>query len=558
MNLFELFAKVSLDHSEYDAGVTDVAKSGETLSNKLKTGFDKIKKGAAVVTGAVSAIGVGLLALEKTAEETRISQGKLATAFEAAGMGADAAKEAYNGFYGLLGDTDTATEASQLLAKLAENEQDISTWTNIAAGVMGTFGDSLPIESLIEASNETAKVGTVTGTLADALNWAGISEDEFNEKLAACTSESERNRLIMNTLSGTYDEAADAFYRNNEAIVKSRENQASLNESLAKVGEAVAKVKNAFLEQFAPAIDAVAEKAAKFISNLDPEEVAEKIQRFGETLSELLPIITGVTAATLAYKAAVAISSIIEGVTKATQGMTIAQAALNAVMNANPFVLVATLIAGLVTAIVTLWNTNDGFRDAVKAAWDKITKVFSSAWEAIKNVFSGWGDFFSGLWDKVTDIFGNVKEWFTNIGKNIVEGIKNGISNAWNSLKTWVTSKFQGLVDGVKSVLGIASPSKVFAGIGKNMALGVGEGWGDEFGRIKRDIEGGLDFGTARVDWASSGMAQSQRGLSSALQSVAASVGENINIVVQSVLDGKVIGETAYQYSRNKARAFGY
>ncbi len=137
-------------------------------------------------------------------------------------------------------------------------------------------------------------------------------------------------------------------------------------------------------------------------------------------------------------------------------------------------------------------------------------------------------------------------------------GIKNGISNAWNSLKTWVTSKFQGLVDGVKSVLGIASPSKVFAGIGKNMALGVGEGWGDEFGSIKRDIEGGLDFGTARVDWASSGMAQSQRGLSSALQSVAASVGENINIVVQSVLDGKVIGETAYQYSRNKARAFGY
>ena len=52
-------------------------------------------------------------------------------------------------------------------------------------------------------------------------------------------------------------------------------------------------------------------------------------------------------------------------------------------------------------------------------------------------------------------------------------------------------------------------------------------------------------------------MAQSQRGLSSALQSVAASVGENINIVVQSVLDGKVIGETAYQYSRNKARAYG-
>ena len=76
---------------------------------------------------------------------------------------------------------------------------------------------------MIESANETAKVGEVTGSLADALNWVGISEDAFNEKLAACSSESERNRLIMETLSGAYDEASGAFYRNNEALVASRE-----------------------------------------------------------------------------------------------------------------------------------------------------------------------------------------------------------------------------------------------------------------------------------------------------------------------------------------------
>src|SRR5699024_6088547 len=148
--------------------------------------------------------------LDESTEEYRRAQGRLNTAFEAAGYGADTAQQAYKAFYGILGDTDTATEASQLLAQLAESEEDVATWTEIAAGVSGTFGDSLPIEGLIEAANETAKVGEVTGTLADALNWVGISEDEFNAKLAAAGSESERNRLIMETLSNQYDQAAQA------------------------------------------------------------------------------------------------------------------------------------------------------------------------------------------------------------------------------------------------------------------------------------------------------------------------------------------------------------
>ena len=169
-------------------------------------------------------------------EEYRAAQGKLTTAFEAAGYSGDAAQKSYTEFYKILGDTDTATEASQLLAQLAQNEQDITKWTNIAAGVYGTFGDALPIEGMIESANETAKVGQVTGSLADALNWVGISEDAFNEKLAACSSESERNRLIMETLSGAYDEASGAFYRNNEALVASREGQAQLDETLAGLG----------------------------------------------------------------------------------------------------------------------------------------------------------------------------------------------------------------------------------------------------------------------------------------------------------------------------------
>ena len=229
--------------------------------------------------------------LDEATEEYRVAQGKLTTAFEAAGYSGEAAQKSYNEFYKILGDTDTATEASQLLAQLAQNEQDITKWTNIAAGVYGTFGDALPIEGMIESANETAKVGQVTGSLADALNWVGISEDEFNEKLAACSDESERNRLIMETLSGAYDEASGAFYRNNEALVASREGQAQLDETLAGLGETISNVKNSLRAEFLPAISEVISAFTDMINGVDgaDEAFAGAITGLVNTAVSMLP-----------------------------------------------------------------------------------------------------------------------------------------------------------------------------------------------------------------------------------------------------------------------------
>ena len=180
--------KVKSDDSEFKSGLS---KLGNVAKTGLKAGVAAISGIATAAAGAVT----GLLAIEQATEEYRVAMGKLNTAFQAANMSQEAAKQSYTEFYKILGDTDTATEASQLLAKLADSEEDIANWTDIAAGVYGTFGDSLPIEGLIEAANETVKVGTVTGVLADALNWAGISEDEFNEKLKQAKSQTERTNL---------------------------------------------------------------------------------------------------------------------------------------------------------------------------------------------------------------------------------------------------------------------------------------------------------------------------------------------------------------------------
>ena len=92
-----------------------------------------------------------------------------------------------------------------------------------------------------------------------------------------------------------------------------------------------------------------------------------------------------------------------------------------------------------------------------------------------------------------------------SIGKNIVDGIKNGFVNMWNSFKQTVENVFTGLVDGAKSFLGIASSSKVLAGIGGYMAEGLGQGFDKEFSNVKRGIQSQLDFGTMTFGMSSFG-----------------------------------------------------
>lgn len=249
-----------LSDSAQDAGgsLEAVNNASGGLSGGL-SGLSGVAAGAAIAIGqklveAAMAAIEWMWNLDEATEEYREAMGKLKTAFEAAGYGADTAQAAYQGFYSILGDTDTATEASQLLAQLINDEEELSKWTEIAAGVYGTFGDALPIEGLIEAANETAKTGKVTGVLADALNWVGMSEDEFNERLSTMNTEGERARFIMGGLSAAYSEAADSFYENNQALIETREVQMQLDETQAALGESVANLKNKFFDLFGPAL----------------------------------------------------------------------------------------------------------------------------------------------------------------------------------------------------------------------------------------------------------------------------------------------------------------
>ena len=84
-----------------------------------------------------------------------------------------------------------------------------------------------------EAINETIRVGTVTGTFADVLNWAGTSEDDFNSKLQAASSETERANIVLNELAKQgLSDAGKAWQENNDDIVSLNRSQADLNESM--------------------------------------------------------------------------------------------------------------------------------------------------------------------------------------------------------------------------------------------------------------------------------------------------------------------------------------
>ena len=241
MNVFELFGTIAIKNRDANAALSDTAKRAERTGNRIQAAFKKIGEAsvkiAKPIIASATAAATAFTATVESTRDYRTAMAKLDTAFQANGHSAETAKETYKALQKVLGETDTAVEAANHLAVMCDSQEDLSKWTDICTGVFATFGDSLPIEGLTEAANETSKVGQVTGSLADALNWAGISEEDFNKKLQACRTEQERQDLIMNTLYWTYKKASDQYKETGASVMEANAAQEKLNEAMAKLGE---------------------------------------------------------------------------------------------------------------------------------------------------------------------------------------------------------------------------------------------------------------------------------------------------------------------------------
>lgn len=449
---------------EMESATRSVVAFKNRAVSALGSATKSFAKWGAASAGAVTA---AFLAMDSATEDYRIAQGKLNTAYEAAGYSAETAATAYNEFYQILGDTDTATEASQLLSKLVQNEQDVTKWTRVAAGVSGTFGDSLPIEGLIEATNETAKVGKVTGVLADALNWVGISEDKMNERLERTSSEAERNRILLETLTGSYDDAADAFYRNNEQLVQARKNQAALSAMTAKLGNASAIAKNSLMRLFGVQEDgSIRAGSALAWLNDRAESVLAKFQEWSQdgTMDALAQKLDQGLAragemAGNAFQwvldhgdtikrwvvglgtalALVKVAQFASGVMNAIKTVKLFATTVGTIVAANPVVLAIVAAIAAISLLVANW-------DKVKAKagelWDGIKTVFSGIKDSIVGAFNSAkeavGSFFSWIGDKLSALDGAIES------VPVIGSIYRGIKGAGS----WVIDKVTGHATG--------------------------------------------------------------------------------------------------------------
>lgn len=468
--------KLKKNVSDAKKEVSEFAKNGKTKMKEWGDGIsaagDMCNKGLKVAGAGIAAAGAALIGIAKSSEEYRAEQAKLVSAFEAAGASADTAKNTYNDLYRVLGDGGQATEAAAHLAKLTTEEKALNEWTQICQGVYATFGDSLPIEGLTEAANETAKVGQVTGGLADALNWAGISEDAFNEKLAACNTEAEREKLIRDTLNGTYAEAAAAYEKNAEDILAQNEAQARLDETMAKIGETLQPVLTKFAEMGA----IIAEQVAPIIQNF--------MDQHGEKLTETLTGIAEAIGKVISWIAdnwdvIAPVAGVVTAIAVALGLFSTAMAVVNAVMSVS---VVTWVIIGIVAAIASLvaiiklvikhW---DEIKEATRKAIDKIKEVVSKGIDAVVGFFKkiinwikeNWQGLvllivnpFAGAFKLAYDNcegFRNKVDAFVtkvkNLFKNGFESAKNTVVGIFDKIKTGITDKVNAARETISNVV---------------------------------------------------------------------------------------------------------
>lgn len=234
----------------------EAAKSGDINGVVAALGSMKgVLVGGAAVAGA-KALADGIINITESTKEYRTILGTLEVSSKQAGYTQEQTTEIYKKFQAVLGDTQKAATATANLQALKLSQEDLTVLMEQAIGAWATYGDSIPIDSLSESINETVQVGKVTGVFADALNWAGTSEDEFNERLAACADTTERANLVLTQLSEQGLQATgQAWVKNNQDIIAANTAQETMNESMAQLGEALQPAASFLLEYGSALVD---------------------------------------------------------------------------------------------------------------------------------------------------------------------------------------------------------------------------------------------------------------------------------------------------------------
>lgn len=398
-----------------------------------------------LIGGCVDAVkSIGSLSDET--QEYREDIAKLKTAFTTMGHTTEEGTAVYKELFSVFGEEDRAVEAAQQIAALADNQAEMNQMVNIATGVWGRWGDSLPAEALMEATNATAKIGSVQGNLADALEWAGVNVDDFNKRLEGMNSEEARSEYILKTLEGLYGKAADSYRETNASIIDARKATSDNTDALAEAGETLeplmtqyTNLKTELLIGLMPAIQGITTALMNSLTWMRENEGA---------VIAITTVLGILTTAILIHKAAKAIKTAMDAAeVTSIWGLVAANWSLfTAEMAALwPILLIVAAIAAVIAIIVICVKYWDQIAAAATSAVNWIVEAWGvvAAWFDA-NVIQPILGFFTGLWDGITGMVDGIVEFFST-GFNSLVGIVKAPVNT-------IIGIINGAIDGINSV----------------------------------------------------------------------------------------------------------
>lgn len=487
----ELAGKVS-------KSLTNAFTSLEKQNAKLEKAYTAIKN---VGVKAFKAVGVAAAsvatAVIASAEATREYRQDLAKMYNNANQAGIKNAEAWSGLeqiYAISGEFDSANEAMSNLIATGYKGKDLEKVIQAVNGATIKWQDTIKAESLADSIQESLASGTLTGQFAEVIARMGYSEDVFKERLEACTTQAERQQFVLNWLSksGLADVNA-AYQETNKSLIDANKADLQYQNSMAKLGEVAEPLAALFKGQLAKWIGMFADKLA----GVDFNTVSNAMQRVGKlgskafdliwnTLSKIewetlinaavnvlgvftdifnfvvnnwdsiSPIIYGIVAAMVAYKAILLITkgvkmaaAIAEGIHLAAMDLAtggtkkqaaatllaqLAQNGLNLAFLACPITWIVVGIAAIVAIFVLLWNKCEGFRNFWKNAWEMIKMAFAAAKEKLTQGFENIKQKIQPIVDLVQTLIGKIK--------SAGEAIKNSkLGQAVSGAASWVGDK---------------------------------------------------------------------------------------------------------------------
>ena len=617
MNVFDLFIKLSVDDSEVDNGFKRVSNSLGNMKTSIGSVVKAASKIGAVVTTvstALAAVGVDTAAevraeasafeqtfgdmqntatkaIGRVAEESGILQTRLNTlgskiyAF-ARSSGGDAVESMNLMERALQAAADSAAYYDTSVEQATETLQSFlkgnfandaalglsATETTRNAAAMELFGQKYNDLSELQKQETLLKMVEDSQRLSGAMGQASREADGW-ENVLGNLKESWRQlkaafgEPILDSVTPMLQNATVAV-QNFTAKVDWEKVANAITQSFDTAVNAVTALADT-IETLAPIIAVAAGAFASLKAGMEIQHLVQGFQNAQVSISLLTMGLKDTTLAQAALNGTMTVGETIVALLTgkmtlaqlAQAAMTKGQIALNAALTANPIGAVIAVVGALVAAIVVLWNTNEDFRNAVISAWEKIKETISGAVAAIKTFFT---ETIPNAAQTALDWFRNIPKQMKDVGRNLLMGLWDGIADKVE----WLKSKVTGVVDTIKGWFtgkdgfDEHSPSKWSRSVFRYVMEGGAEGLDDGLPSLMRgvsDVAGrvknGMDFGTASVGFADSGI-----GISSAavINGISNSPAQTINLLANLVLpDGSKIASFIFDDLVKHAAANG-